>query len=350
MEKHTSKFNNVHTQLLLQMQIDSKIQEMKDSLSSTQNKLQAKQNDLQTTKITLDATQNELQATKTTLVTAQTELQTTQNELQATQNNLKTTKTTLDSTQNELQTTKMILEQTMDELNHLKEDATKKENEIKFLQENIQKGVENIQKQNENGFKLNYQIIESFATFCSTLKYNTLEIVFKSLETKQPINQVDPIEPIEINGRKFEFPKVNDLVQNLNKDPYKSYEEKHTILLKKMKNVKIHHIDDKQLIFKLKLPKNHRDFYINHHNSIDSLATNCAPCVVVKNNQLLLLDCGNDYQIYLQIPNYISGNSNCYLYKKNGEKFLLKIDHCWNKINMDEHRTPSNEVLFYVTK
>ena len=341
MEKHTSNFNNVHTQLLLQMQIDSNIQEMKDCLSSTQN-------ELQTTKVTLDATQNELQATKTTLVTAQTDLQTTQNELQATQNKLKTTK--------------MKLEQTMDELNHSKENATKKENEIKFLQENILKGVENIQKQNENGFKLNHQITESFATYCSTVEQkqdnNTLENFLKSLETKPPINQVDPIkpiEPIEINGLRLEFLKVNDLVQNLNKNPSKSYEEKYAMLLKKMENGKIHHIDDKQLIFKLNLPKNHRKLLISHHNNIALFATDNAKCVVVKNSQLVLFDNGNDendYQIYLQIPNYNNDNFKSYLHQKigNGEKLLLKNDHCWNEINMDEYKNPSNEVLFYVTK
>ena len=433
MEKHTSNFNNVHTQLLLQMHIDSNIQEMKDSLSSTQNELQSTkttlvttqnelqttkttldttqnelqttkttldttqnelqttkttldttqnelqttkttldttQNELQTTKTTLDTTQNELQTTKTTLDTTQNELQTTktmlvttQNELQitkttlvSTQNELQTTKTTLDTTQNELQTTKMKLKQTMDELNHSKEDATKKENEINFLQENIQKGVENIQKQNENGFKLNHQITESFATFCSTVEQNQdpLKIFFKSLETKQQINQVDPIkpiEPIEINGRKLEFSKVNDLVQNLN--PYESYEKNYAMLLKKMENGKIHHIDDKQLIFKVHLPKNHRKLYIVYYD-IALTATNYAKYVVVKNDQLVLLDNvnnNNDYQIYLQIPNYNNDNSKSYLHQKieNGEKLLLK--YTWNyNINIDEYKTPSNEVLFYVTK
>ena len=41
MEKHTTAFNNVHTQLLLEIQVKSNIQEIKDQVLSTQNELHA---------------------------------------------------------------------------------------------------------------------------------------------------------------------------------------------------------------------------------------------------------------------------------------------------------------------
>ena len=327
MENHTTKFNNVHTQLLLQMQTDNNIQEMKERLHSTQKELHAKQNELKTKENTLLTTQSELK-----------------------------------ETQNELQTSKLKLEQTMVELNHAKEDATKCQSQIKFLQENIQKHI-------ENGLKLNHQITEGFAScYYSTTKQKltseeSIEVVFKSLETKQllpkptnQIEQIEQIEPIEINGMKLEFPKINELVQNQNKSDNNSHEDKHEMLLKKMKNGEIHHIDGKQLIFKLNLRKNYRKLYIDHRNNIALIATENAECVVVKNNQLVVLDSpsyNNGYGIFLQIPNYDNGNSHSYLYPKNEKgdiKLLLKYGD-WNEdINMEDYKTASNEILFHVIK
>ena len=296
MEEHTAKHNTVHTQLLLQMQIDSNIQEMKEKLSSTQNELQA-------------------------------------------------TKTLLYSKQNELLATKLKLEQTMEELNHAKEDATKKENQIKFLQENIENKI-------ENGFKLNQQITEWFAKYCSTLEQKqdqTLETIFKSLGTKQAVNQFELIEPIEINGMELKFPNANKLLQNLT---HQSYEEMFDSLLKKMENGQIHHINNNQLIFKLRLPKNYA-ILICHRNNIASIAALNEQYVVVKNHQLVLYDNANkknEYTIHLQILNY-DINSKCSLYQRseNGEKTLLKYS-VWNNINMVNYKTASNEVLFHITK
>ena len=359
MEDHTTKFNNVRTQLLLQMQIDSNIQEMKERLHSTQKELHATQNELKTkentlltTKNELQATQSELKATQNELKATQSELKATQNELKATQNELKATQSELKATQNELQTTKVKLEQTMEELTHSKENSIKRENEMKFLKENIQKGI-------DNGLKMNHQITESFATYYSTPEQNkeftkdeTLDTFFNYFQIKQPVAKL--IEPIEINEMKFEFLKVNELLQNLNKS-YNSHEEKHETLLKKMKNGEIHHINNQQLIFKLNLPKNHRSLYIKHYNNIASLATNYAKHVVVKNDQLVLLDNPdnkNDYRIFLQIPNYNNENSHSYLYSKNEnrDKLLLKYGG-WNEdINMDDYKTASNKILVHVTK
>ena len=366
MEDHTTKLNNVHTQLLLQMQIDSNIQEMKERLHSTQKELHATQNDLKTKENTLlttqsefKATQNELKATQNELKATQNELKTTQNELKTAQSELKTTQSELKETQSELKATKVKLEQTMEELTHSKENSTKRENEMKFLQENIQKGIENIQKQNDNGLKMNHQITESFATYCSTseqkqefTKDETLDTFFVYFQIKKPATKI--IETIEINGMKLEFSKINELVQNLNKSYNISYEEKHKTLLKKMKIGEVHHINNKQLIFKLNLPKNHRRLYIKHYNDIASIATNHAKYVVVKNDQLVVLDSpfnNNDYQICLQIPNY-NGNSHCYLYPKNehGDKLLLKTGAWNNDVNMDDYKTASNEILFHVIK
>ena len=349
MENHTTKFNNVHTQLLLQMQIDSNIQEMKERLHSTQKELHATQNELKTKENTLLTTQSELKETQNELQTSKLKLEQTMVEL----NHAKKDATKCQSQIKLHEKTQLKLEQTMMELNNAKEDATKCQSQIKFLQKNIQKHI-------ENGFKLNHQITESFASYLSTTKQKlicneSIEVVFKSLETKQPlpkptnqIEQIGQIEPIEINGMKLEFPKINEFVQNLNK----SY--KHEMLLKKMENGEIHHIDDQQFIFKLNLPKNHRKLVINHSDDIASLATEYAKCVVVKNDQLVVLDnpCNDDgYEIYLQIPNYDNGNSHSYLYSKNenGDKLLLK-NSLSNNVHMDDYRTPSNEVLFHITK
>ena len=338
MEDHTTKFNNVHTQLLLQMQIDSNIQEMKEKLLSTQNSLKSTQSELQATKTSLLTTENELLATKITLDKTQNKLEKTKIKLNATQNELQTTK-------DELKATQFKFEQTMEELNRAKEDATKRENEIKFLQENIKSKI-------VNGFKLNHQITEIFAKR-NIYKMNLNEI-FESLETKQPIIPVSSIQPFEINGTYLEFPNINKLVQNLNKAYNISYKEKHETLLKKMKNEEIYHIDGKQLIFKLNLPKNHRRLYIKHLDHIALSATEHAKYVVVKNNLLLLLDNpynDNNYEIYLQIPNYNNESSHCFLYRKNknGDKLLLKYS-ALNDVNMDDYKTPSNEVLFHITK
>ena len=210
------------------------------------------------------------------------------NELKATQNELKTTQNDLKETQNELKATKVKLEQTMVDLSTLEQKLT---------------------------------------------SYESIEVVFKSLETKQPL------------------PKpTNQIEQTKN-----SHEEKHEMLLKKMKNGEIRHIDDKQLIFKLNHSKNHLSLSIHHFDNISSFATKYAKYVVVKNNQLVVLDMPvNDsgYRIYLQIPNYNDKNSHCYLYPKNENenKLLLKNGGWINDIIMENYKTPSNEILFHVIK
>ena len=316
MEDHTTKCNTIHTQLLLQMQIDSNIQEMREKLHSTQNELQ-------------------------------------------------TTKATLYSTQNELVKTKLKLEQTIEELDLSKEDAAKKEDQIKFLQENIQ-------NHNNDVLKLNHQISENFATCWSRMITSdgiTLEKVFKSLETKEPLpqpddDQIELIREIDINGTKLEFPKVNELVQKLTmKDPYESHEEKFEFLLKKMENGQYYHIDNRQVIFKLHFPKNHRNLHISYTTNVASAVNSYPNNVVVSNNQLVLLDNlnnRNDYQIYLQILNYsnnskilnYSNNSKIYLFHKseNGAKLLLNNGNWNDNINMDIYKTAASEVLFHITK
>ena len=321
MEDHTTKFNNVHTQLLLQMQIDTNIQEMKERLHSTQIELHE-------TKTTLHKTQNELQSTKTTLV--------------ATQNELQTTKTTLFTTQSELQAMQLNLEHTMEKFDHSRNDATEKKNQIKLLQKNQEKLVDIV-------IKTNYQTSEIFAAYHFQIEEIDLFLrTLKILPLKKPINQIEPIEPIEINGRKLEFPKVNELVQNLNNPYCLSYEEKLEMLLKKMKKGQIYHNDGKQLIFKLHLLKNHQKLYISHRNDIASIEIR----VVVKNQQLVMVDNCDSYEIVLRIRNYDNGNSNCYLYpnNENREKLLLKYGELNDNINIDNYKTASNEVLFHITK
>ena len=377
-------------------------------LHATKTSLLTTQHKLQTTQTIVDATQKELHATKTSLLTTQDKLQTTQKILDKTQNDLQTKwlakvftdtpgsfplkittiififiiiTTTLVTTKNELKATQLKLEQTMVELNHAKKDATKCQSQIKLhektqlkleqtmvelnhakkdatkCQSQIKFLQENIQKQIENGLKLNHQITERFASYLSTMKQKLsdkeIDIFSKSLKIPLP-NRIKPMEPFKINGMKLEFSKVNELVQNVN-NPHKSHKKKYEILLKKMENIQIYHIDDKQFIFKLNLPKNQPRFLINHHNNIASLAKKHPNNVVLKNDQLVLWDNRNnrnEYQIFLQVPKYNNRNSHCYLYGKNekGDKLLLKNGGWNNNISMDDYKTKSNEVLFHITK
>ena len=61
MNEHTSSFNNVHTQLLLQMQNNSNIKDIKNDLRSTQNELISTKAELISTKGNLAETKAELE-------------------------------------------------------------------------------------------------------------------------------------------------------------------------------------------------------------------------------------------------------------------------------------------------
>ena len=60
MDKHTTAFNNVHTQLLLQMQINSNIQFTKDLLRSTQAELHEAKEKLTTKQLESERVKTEL--------------------------------------------------------------------------------------------------------------------------------------------------------------------------------------------------------------------------------------------------------------------------------------------------
>ena len=203
-------------------------------------------------------------------------------------------------------------------------------------------------EQMEKGFKLSHQITETFATYYELEKSET-KTIFKRLEMA-PM-QIDPIKPIEINGSKLEFQKVNDLVQRLNKILNIPYSVDLELLLKKMEIGVIYQIDgNKELIFKLNLLKNHERLYVNYHNDIDSIAKRYAKKVKVKNAQLVLLDFENRYYIDLKISNYGNHYSRFYLYHKknrNGKKSL--VYNRLNEINMEDFKSASNEVLFHIT-
>ena len=318
MNEHTTAFNNFHTQLLLQMQTNSNIQDLKDQLRSIQSELNSTKEELAVKKV-------ELEISKANQATTQKELD--------------TTKAALATTQNDLQTTRLKLEQTMEQLKATQKNAKTMEHQLKIQQENVEKG-----------FMLNHQTTETFATFYLQQQQHqqhqhqnlTPETIFESLNTKQPIK---PIEPFEINGKKLGFPIINEFVQNLNN----SFQEgKYNLLLNKMEAGTIYYIDNKQLIFKLHLPYNYRKLRIRHSDIIASLATKYPDKVVVKNNQLVLLD-WNNYEIYLQIPNYSNGNSKCFLYHKNENGENLLFGYGWNHdINIDDYKSTSNEYLFHI--
>ena len=259
-------------------------------------------------------------------------METSKTEQVTTQEELKTTQAALATTQNELQTIRLKLEKTMEQLNHSKESLKTMEQQLKLQQENVEKGI-----------MLNLQIAETLATYQS--QHLTPGTIFKSINTKQPTKQIAAIVPIEIYGKKLEFPNINEFVRNLK--PFQ--EDKYNLLLSKMETVNIYHVDNKQLIFKLHLPYNYRKLRIRHSDIIASLATKYPDKVVVKNNQLVLFDWNdNSYQIYLQIPYYSNGNSKCFLHQKSENEENLLLGYDWNDININDYKSTSNEVLFHI--
>lgn len=423
MEKHTTAFNNAHTQLLLEMQINSNIQGTKEQLLSTQTELcltkeflGAKQVELEATKATLASTkamlgvkiseiqkfqaesceakrelqttkskqysaQKKLLATKVTLASTQTELHEIKEQLIAKQVKLKTAKEMQAITLNELETTKLAIASTKNELelkkktlsfktisfivvltaivaatqyelyttrlglttkqvNHFfKMNGEAKDNHIKILQDHILNKV-------EKGIKLNQQIIETFASYYNV--HVTPEKAFKVLIMKPTINQIEPIEPIEIEGSKLEFSKVNELVKRLHNP---SYETCFKLLMTNMETGQIYHIDDnRQLIFKLQLPKN-KQLYITHSKDISSFQRIYLNKVVLDNDDLILFDFVENYQIYIKTTNFDEKNSKCYLYPKNANEKKLLLNNGWNKnLKLYNYKTRSDEVPFYIIK
>ena len=120
-----------------------------------------------------------------------------------------------------------------------------------------------------------------------------------------------------------------------------------------MENAKIHHIDDKQFIFKLHLPNHHRIFYIKFSQNFNLKKFN-RNNIIVKNDNLIVLDRSstNDSQIFLEIPNYNNESSIAHMYPKNetGEKLALDCGKWIKDINIDGYKNELNEILFHVVK
>ena len=123
MEKHTTAFNNMNTQLMLEMQIKSK----NEALATAKVSLQAIQTELHLTKEMLNSRDVDLQTTKTTLASTEAKLQTTQTKLNSTKSKLKKTKAKYCSTQKKLKETKAALN-TQKELRKMKEESTVQQN------------------------------------------------------------------------------------------------------------------------------------------------------------------------------------------------------------------------------
>ena len=384
MEEHTLKLTNVHTQFLLQMQNEMNLQMMNERFLASQNELETsktalgkKENELKetksilvekknklrecklqlgNTKTSLSAIQNELKATKTTLETNQVELHSTKETLRSTHEQLHATKITLVETQTKLQATLFELDATKvkleaSEQNYLKlandDEAVKNGKQIGFFQDNIKEKIEQVQKQNVIGLSLIQQITETVAT-CWSGKNTDFNSFLKHLEVRiDPV--IEPIEPIDTDGMKLEFPKLNLLVKSINGTNY--FDE----LLMKMKNGNVCNIDSNQVIFKLHLPKNHREYFIYHHSKNASFAKKYTNILILHNDHFLVLDIktnsSSTYQIYLQIPNYDNANSKAYIYPKNETGNKLLLENGANKdINIDSFRNAGNEVLFQITK
>ena len=335
MEEHTLKLTNVHTQLLLQVQNEMNIQMMNERLFISQNEFQI-------TKAALDETEKELQSTKVSL----------------------------NAVKRELQATKIKLKQSQEQVTAYKKDTEKKENQIAFLQEDIRKQMANIQeyiksqnqivdKLHENSvLELDERLTELFLNITSKATnddISSIKIVFKTLETKNQIqNRFQPMEPFFLNGINLKFPKLNQIVKEFDGTFYMSFEKQIEILLKKMVNGEMYHVDDRQFIFKLYIPKNRRNFFITHHPDIAWLANTYPQYMTMQSDQLVVLDnlkYKNDHRNYLQTQNYNKTNSKAYMYPKNekGKEYLLKYENP-SDIDIDGYRNANNEVLFHITK
>lgn len=302
MEEHTTKFNNVHTQLLLQMQIDFNMQDMKERMQAMQTELQA-------------------------------------------------TKAALSFKEKELGETKLKLDQTMEELNLSKEDAKKKGEEIKLLRENLLKLDQQIAERFTE-YKINHQFPDSTAI---------VKQVFESLGTKeklqiQPENKIQPIKPIEINDMELEFPKLSGILQNF-ANPYHmvSHEEKFKSLLSQMENGQIYHIDDRQFIFKLRFENDYRNVLIHHGNIASYLQSYPTHAVFIKQNELVLManrSNRNDYEIRFNSPNYKQYPKVYMINKNENDDKLMLIKGSWNdNVNMEKYKTDDKkEVLFHFSQ
>ena len=116
MEKHTTAFNNVHTQLLLEIHIKSNIQEMKDQVLSTQNELHATKAKLATANKELHEAKTNHHLTQKALLATQTELEATKEKLTTSQVGVKTANQNKATALAELETTKASLASTKREM------------------------------------------------------------------------------------------------------------------------------------------------------------------------------------------------------------------------------------------
>ena len=329
MEEHTLKLTNVHTQLLLQMQNEINIQMMN-------KRLIASENELKTTKTILDEKEKELQSIKRKLEASEKELQGKKDELMNTQKQL-------------------IL---------FTKDSEQKENQIKFLQEDIRDQMQAIQeiikpkietadKLDDNELlMLDARLTEIFSNAMSesnSPEKFSIEKIFKSFQSKEPINKFKPIEPFYINGKNLEFPKLKQLVKVTNS------QTRFSLILTRLVNGELYHIDDNQLIFKLHLPKNHRWFRIEFVD-IAWVAKTYPDNIIIRNDYMVVYDEGDDdnarYEILLEIPNYDNENSIAYMYPKNetGKKLTLDCGKFIKGIDIDGYKNELNEILFHVVK
>ena len=273
MEEHILKLTNVHTQLLLQMQNEINIQMMNEQLISLQNELQS-------TKAALDEKNQEFEAAKLDFFVKEKKFQ---HVLDTKDKELEVITTKLNSKHKELQATNVSLDAAKRELQgqmeNYKKDTENKENQIAFLQEDIRKQMADIQEyiksQNQIGDKLHENDVLKLDERLTELLSNTISktanddissivTVFQSLEMKEPSQNIsEPIEHILLNRMNFKLPMLNQLVEEFN-EAFDIYENKFEILLTKMVNGDIYHIDDKQFILKLHLmPRKYHLLYFS---------------------------------------------------------------------------------------
>ena len=237
------------------------------------------------------------------------------------------------------------------------EETGKKEEQIAFLRENIQKDIKQVQKQNEIGLKMSQLITEGFAAYYSGMENKNptteLDSFNKYFETKG-VKYKPKIEPLDIDGTKLEFPKFNRLVEKFNEPFMMNYENSFDALLMKMENGENYHIDNNQLIFKLHLPKNYSNFYIDHSCVAAIAEKNANNIFVMKDGMVVYDEPVNPilYEIYLQIPNYGREASKTYMFPRNEttEKLLMTYGKDNKDVKIFNYESEKKEILFHITK
>ena len=320
-DEHNSKYNTLHTQLLLQNN-QTLLQRHMDKNQHLQQKLFVNEKELIETKATLAETRKELDATKKELEEVKVDCDQKQNEIQA----------NLAETQNQLQVTKKNLNELQIEFNVTKERLLQSENKVKDLLNELDETNTTLKTMEEQFIRFAVEIIP------------TPNQLFKSIESKQPI-MMDIIKPINIGNDKLELDQINKHMS------LKTFEEKTELLLSKMNQGIVHNVDEKQIFFKLRFEvSTYQQLFVYCDNIKQYKNQNNTKFF---NDNFALRDHnGESYDIIIQLNGWGNKNSTPYLFNvKDETKEKLTLVYGWNNnIDFKNYLSQNNEVLIVIKR